>query len=136
MSIFQEAFDDAGSTSSSGPIPDGEYDVKLLDVSDTDHPVTGVTSTNLEYEVTMGEHQNRKVWDNVQHRDETMWKVAKIWNSMGMKEQPSDWKEFHLKISQNCTGKHFSITVRNREYNGKNYTNVISIKVNNEKAPF
>ena len=137
MSIFAEAFETASTEPQSyGPIPDGSYEARLDKVDTSDHPMTGVTATNLEYTITDGEHRDRKVWDNVTHRDDTMWKVAKIWNAMGMTGQPADWSEFSLKLSQYCTSKHFTVTVKNREYNGKTYTNVTGVRLNDEKPPF
>lgn len=137
MSIFAEAFETASTEPQSyGPIPDGSYEARLDKVDTSDHPMTGITATNLEYTITDGEHRDRKVWDNVTHRDDTMWKVAKIWNAMGMTGQPADWSEFSLKLSQYCTNKHFTVTVKNREYNGKTYTNVTGVRLNDEKPPF
>ena len=137
MSIFAEAFETASTEPQSiGPLPDGNYEVQLAEVNTSDHPMTGITSTNLEYRVTSGDHTDRRVWDNVTHRDETMWKVAKIWNAMGMTGQPADWAEFSLKLSQYCTNKHFTVTVKNREENGKTYTNVTAVRLNEEKPPF
>jgi hypothetical protein len=137
MSIFAEAFESSSEPRGEvGPIKDGEYEARLADVSESDHPITGLTATNLEYEITSGDFKGRKVWDNVSHRDDTMWKVAKVWNAMGMKGMPDDWSGFTLGLTQNCTNKHFNITVKNREYNGKTYTNIVSVKADDEKPPF
>ena len=136
MSIFQEAFSEADTPRDSGPVPEGEYDVILLDVTRTQHPTTDVFTTNLEYEITSGPHAKRHVWDNIQNKDEHMWKVAKIWNALGMKEMPDDWDDFTLRVRQTRIGRNYIIRIANRESNGKTYTNVVSVRAGSDEPPF
>jgi|TARA_R110002020_G_scaffold45085_1_gene129254 hypothetical protein len=136
MSIFQEAFDSNGEARETGPIPDGEYSAKLLDIKETPHPVTGTIATSLEFEITEGEHARRRVWDSTKHEDTFMWKVAKVWTSLGLKGMPDDWSDFTRSVDQKCRNMHYEIGVKTRESNGKDYTNITSIKPDSEKPPF
>ena len=137
MSIFAEAFESNGEPMESRPIPDGEYTTRLIDVTESANPINGIVSTTLEFEITEGDHERRRVWDSVKHEDNFMWKVAKVWTSLGLKGMPEDWSEFTRGINQNCKNRHFDIRVKTRSGdNGKTYTNVLFIKPDTDKPPF
>jgi len=105
------------------PLPEGTYTARLTNVETEPHPDDGIMRTSLEFTITHGEHNGRRVWDKIKHADTILWKAGAIFNGMGIKGDLEGWGDWALAVGEQAN-RCFMITTNNREYNDKVYTGV------------
>tara|TARA_R100000808_G_scaffold156_1_gene1105 strand:- start:28 stop:432 length:405 start_codon:yes stop_codon:yes gene_type:complete len=134
MSFMDRMNEASASDTEFAPLPEGTYTARLSDVDTEPHPDDGILRTSLEFTITDGEHNSRKVWDKIKHSDSILWKAGAIYNGMGIKGELNGWEDWAAAVSEQVN-RSFLITTSNREYNEKTYTGVKRLQPNDE-VPF
>jgi hypothetical protein len=116
------------------PLPESSYTASLAEVTTEMHPDDGIYRTSLEFHIVEGAHSSRRVWDKVKHSDNVLWKAGSIFKGMGIDATIDGWDEWGSAIYEQ-KGRRFTITTKNREYNGKTYTGVAAVSAD-DGVPF
>ena len=82
------------------PLPEGTYTARLTNVETEPHPDDGIMRTSLEFTITHGEHNGRRVWDKIKHADTILWKAGAIFNGMGIKGDLEGWGDWALAVGE------------------------------------
>lgn len=85
-----------GNVKTREPLPDNTYDVRVAEV-ETKTSKSGNPMVSLTLEITSGEHEGRKLWENLVIHENTMWKVKQVlealtgdnWDQDGMQLDPT-----------------------------------------------
>ena len=120
---FMEQMNGAGNEPKEfGPIPDGTYNARLHAVNTTPGQ-DGIMLTQLEFRITEGEHNTRRLWEKVKNSDSVLWKAGVLYNGMGLTDELNGWPDWcNAMVRQIDRG--FRITTLQREYEGKIYVNI------------
>jgi len=104
------------------PLPNGTYHAT----------VTGCMfnqsekKVNFEFTITDSDYQNRKVWDNLDVV-KVGWKIKKNFQALGVWTDPDTDDEL-VKNCEAALNKGAEVDVTSREYQGKTYNNVKTVK--------
>tara|TARA_R110000824_G_scaffold9475_5_gene42382 strand:- start:2714 stop:3118 length:405 start_codon:yes stop_codon:yes gene_type:complete len=134
MSFMNRMNEATGEDKEFAPLPEGTYPARLVEVKTEAHPDDGIMRTSLEFHITNGEHNGRRVWDKIKHSDTILWKAGAIYNGMGIQGELDGWNEWANAVYAQ-TNRTFLITTNNREYQDKVYTGVKRLQPNDE-VPF
>jgi hypothetical protein len=115
---------DAGESASGiyEPIPDGDYDLKVLDASATSTS-TGKTMFKMKCEVQGGAFNKRLVWDNLVISPENKNALGIFFAKMEALGIPRNWflegNPSSAQIEMTLTGRTFRGNIGSRMYNGE-----------------
>lgn len=132
MSWMEDMNTAAENDGSFEPLAEGTYDVRLAEVNSEINNEDGIVTTSLEFHL---ENSKRRVWENVKHSDNVLWKAGLLFNGMDIKGEVNGWHEWANAMAEQIN-RSFRITTKNREYNDKTYTGVTSIEAVGEAVPF
>tara|TARA_R110002050_G_scaffold174854_2_gene307746 strand:- start:5542 stop:5958 length:417 start_codon:yes stop_codon:yes gene_type:complete len=116
------------------PLPEGNYNCKLIEVDSELNPNDQVMRTTLVFEVQGGDHNARRIWEKVKHADNLMWKAVQVFNGMGLQGAVNSWHEW-ADMVKTKTGCAFDVETSNRTHDEKVYTGIKSLKID-DVVPF
>lgn len=96
------------------PLPDDTYECKVLEIN----PKQGSKSAYLQviYEVVDGEHEGRKIYDNVMIEGAAAWQFCDWWEALtGTTLDVDDLDEFDFD-TDDVVGEALGITTEQEEY--------------------
>lgn len=111
----------ASSTTSYEPLPDGDYELKVLEAA-VATTSTGKTMFKVKSEVQSGPHARRFLWDNLVISPENSTAMGIFFSKMGALGLGADFfaqNPANEQIAQAMNGRTFRGTVGSRPYNGE-----------------
>jgi hypothetical protein len=119
---WSDLVNDAGSAATSyEPLPDGDYDLKVLEATTTTS-ATGKTMFKVKAEVQTGPHAKRLVWDNLVISPENPTALGIFFSKMAALGLPREFftnnNPTNAQIEAQMTGKFFRATIGTRVYQG------------------
>lgn len=119
---WADLVNDAGSGATSyEPLPDGDYDLKVLESTATTS-ATGKTMFKVKAEVQTGPHAKRLVWDNLVISPENPTALGIFFSKMAALGLPREFftnnNPTNAQIEAQMTGKMFRATIGTRVYQG------------------
>lgn len=116
----------------SGPIPEGDYKMRLRSV-ETEEDFSGLQATTLEFEIIEGPHEKRRLWEKVVHKDGLEWKAQKFHKGLGLEGTPQDWSAWVAACREMTTTVCDVRVIHRTGSEGKVFTNIRTLKPG---APF
>jgi pyruvate/2-oxoglutarate dehydrogenase complex dihydrolipoamide acyltransferase (E2) component len=117
---WSDLIKDAGETTSYEPLPDGDYELKVIE-SKAKSTQSGKTMFSITTEVQGGPHAKRRVWDNLTVSPENPKALAIFFSKMsalGLNRDYFDTNPSNAQIEQALVGRGFRGTIGKRTYNG------------------
>ncbi len=69
------------------PIPRGRYAVRVVEVEEREGQESGLAYFNMQYEVIEGDHEGRKVFDNLSFSPKALWRLKGFLLAAGYTEE-------------------------------------------------
>ena len=124
---WSDLIKDAGETTSYEPLPDGDYELKVIE-SKAKSTQSGKTMFSITTEVQGGPHAKRRVWDNLTVSPENPKALAIFFSKMEALGLPRDYfnsNPSNAQIEQALVGRSFRGALGKKTYNG-NVSNEIT----------
>jgi hypothetical protein len=124
---WSDLIKDAGETTSYEPLPDGDYELKVIE-SKAKSTQSGKTMFSITTEVQGGPHAKRRVWDNLTVSPENPKALAIFFSKMEALGLPRDYfnsNPSNAQIEQALLGRSFRGSLGKKTYNG-NVSNEIT----------
>ena len=134
---------EAGETASYEPLPDGDYELKVIESKATVSQ-SGKTMFKITTEVQSGPHAKRRVWDNLVISPGNTNALGMFFMKMGVLGLPRDYfntNPTNAQIEQALLHRTFRGSLATRTYNGtqsneiKNYNAIASVVSDAFSAP-
>jgi hypothetical protein len=117
---WSDLIKDAGETGSYEPLPDGDYDLVVVEATATTSQ-SGKTMFKLKAQVEGGAHNKRLVWDNLVVTPDSqaaLGMLFKKFHAMGIGRNYFDTNPTNAQIEATLNGRRFRAQIGSRMYNG------------------
>jgi hypothetical protein len=115
-----ELIKEAGDVGSYEPLPDGDYDLAVLEAT-AKTTQSGKTMFAIKAQVETGAHAKRLVWDNLvitTDNPSALGIFFRKMNALGMKKEYFDTNPTNAQIEQALVGRQFRGQIGSRTWNG------------------
>lgn len=117
-------------TGGSGPLPEGEYIVKIIEATEKTAS-TGTPGIECTMEVLVGEHEGGRVWDNIWLSEKALGVARHKLECAGV---PIPEDEFVLE-AQHLVGRRVQVVVRHEAYTDRESNQRTAARVKAWSAP-
>jgi hypothetical protein len=117
---WSDLIKDAGDTGSYEPLPDGDFDLLVVEATATTSQ-SGKTMFKVKAQVEGGPYNKRLVWDNLVVTPESpaaLGMLFKKFHAMGIGRNYFDTNPSNAQIEATLTGRRFRAQIGSRMYNG------------------
>lgn len=117
---WSDLIKDAGETGSYEPLPDGDFDLLVVEATATTSQ-SGKTMFKLKAQVEGGPYNKRLVWDNLVVTPDSpaaLGMLFKKFHAMGIGRNYFDTNPTNAQIEATLTGRRFRAQIGSRLYNG------------------